>query len=247
MQIQFGFAFTGLGLVILLLILVAYVGMRIRRQDPSLFRRYIALVVIVGVIAPMTFIVVINLPPPKEIELDIALDFKSNSTADKVTLQYHWEASGIQTDAYGIHIAWRDGYGDYQSNGTGALYDLLENRGASDFDMQWAEFEPFANETWTLLLDFYVGTIFDGQVTLQGSNESMNAKDYRIKDNHFSTILLDGMESLGIEGLEVYMDISLKMSVQALRSCFRVNSIDFQVSSDLQATVNDIEFGVISG
>jgi hypothetical protein len=247
MQIQFEFAFTGLGLVILLLILITYVGMRIRRQDPSLFRRYIAFVVIVGVIAPMTFIVAINLPPPKEIELDIALDFRSNSTTDEVTLRYHWEAPGIQTDVYGIHIAWRDGYGDYLSNATGALYDLLENTGAPDFDMQWTEFEPFSNETWTLLLDFYVGTIFDGQVTLQGDNESMNVRDYRITDDHYPATLLGGLESLGIEGLEVYIDISLKMSVQALRSCFQVNSIDFQISSDLQATVNDIQFCVISG
>ncbi|MFX1560105.1 MAG: hypothetical protein ACFFBL_05930 [Promethearchaeota archaeon] len=246
MQTQFGFAFSGLGLVILLLIVITYAGMRIKRQNPSLFRRYIALVVLVGVIVPMTFIVAINLPPPKEIELDIALDFKSNSTADEITLQYHWEAPGIQTDVYGILIDWRNGYGDYLSHGTGALYDLLEDRGARSFYIQWAEFEPFANETWTLLLDFYVGSVFDGQVIWQGDNESMHVKDYRNTDVHYSTRLIEGLESLGIEGLEVYMDISLKVSAQALRSCFQVNSIDIQVSSDLQAAVNDIEFCVIS-
>ncbi|MFX1484507.1 MAG: hypothetical protein ACFFCP_15115 [Promethearchaeota archaeon] len=247
MQVQFEFAFTGLGLVIVLIPIIVYAGMRIRRQNPSLFRRYVALVVIVGVIVPMTFIVAINLPPTKEIELDIALDFRSNSTADETILQYHWDAPGIQTDVYGIHIAWRNGYGDYLSDGTGALYDLLENRGAHDFDMQWTEFEPFTNETWTLLLDFYVGTVLDGQVMLRGDNESMNVKNHKITSSQYSTLLIDGLDSLGIEGLEVYMNISLKMSAQALRSCFQVDSIDIQVSSDLQAAVNDIEFCVISG
>jgi hypothetical protein len=246
MQIQFGFAFTGLGLVILLLILAIYGGARIRRRNPSLLRRYIAIIVIVGIVVPMAFIVVINLPPAREIELDITVDFKSNSTADESTFQYHWDAPGILSDALGIRINWRERYGESRSNGTGALYDLLENRGVSDFDIQWAEFEPFANETWTLLLNFYVGTAFDGQIMLKGDNESMNVENYGFTNDHYSDILLDGLDSLGVKGLEIYMDISLKISAQVLRRCFQVKAIDAQILMDLQLIVNDIEFGVIS-
>ncbi len=247
MQTEFHFAFTGLGLIILLLVLAIYAGVRIRRQNPSLFRKYIALVVIVGVILPTAYVVVINLPQPREIELDITLHFRTNSTADEVTFQYHWDAPGILTDVYGIHIDWGDGYGESRSNETGALYDLLENSAAQDFNIQWTDFEPFVNETWTLLLNFYVGVVFDGQITLRGDNESMNIESYQITDDYYSPPLLDGLESLGIEGLEIFMDISFKISTQALRSCFQANSIDIQISSDLQMIVNDIEFGVISG
>lgn len=246
MQTEFHFAFTGIGLVILLLILVTYAGVRIRRQNPSLFRRYIALVVIVGVILPTTIIVVLNLPPPIEIELDITLDFRSNSTADEVTLQYHWDAPGIQKDVYGIHIDWREQYGESHSNGTGALHDILESRGAHSFYFQWTEFEPFTNESWSLLLDFYNG-IFEGEIILQGDNESVSLESYRITDDYYSPFLLEELDSLGIDGLEIFMDISFKISPQALRSCFQANSIDIQISSDLQMIVNDIEFGVISG
>jgi hypothetical protein len=244
MQTQFAFTFSGL--IILLLIIVIYGGASIRRRNPSLLRRYIALVVILGVIVPTTFIVAINLPPPREIELDINLDFRSNSTADESMFQYHWDALGILSDALGIHINWREQYGESRSNGTGALYDLLENRGVYDFNIQWAEFETFTNETWTLLLNFYVGTAFDGQIILKGDNESMNVESYGFTNDHYSDILLDEMDSLGIEGLEVYMDISFKISAQVLRSCFQVKSIDAQIIMGLQMIVNDIEFGVIS-
>ena len=65
--------------------------------------------------------------------------------------------------------------------------------------------------------------------------------------DYCSTLFLDGLESLGIEGLEVFMDFSFKISAQALRSCFQANSIEAQISTDLQMVVNDIEFGTISG
>ncbi|TFH05473.1 MAG: hypothetical protein E4H14_12665, partial [Candidatus Thorarchaeota archaeon] len=118
-QIEFNFAFSGLGLVILLIMLATYAGVRIRKQNPALFRKYVALVVIMGVIVPTTIVVVLNIPPPTEIELDITLNFRSNSTADEATLQYHWEAPGIQKDVYGIHIDWREEYGEFSSIGAG--------------------------------------------------------------------------------------------------------------------------------
>lgn len=244
MQTQVAFSFTGL--IILLIVLTAYAGVRIRRQNPALFRKYVALVVIVGVIVPTTIVLVLNIPLPTQIELDITLAFKSNSTADEATLQYHWDAPGIQKDVYGIHIDWREQYGESQSYGAGALHDLLESRGAHSFYFQWTEFEPFANESWSLLLDFYSG-IFEGQIILRGDNESVNLESYRITDDYYSSTLLEGLESLGIEGLEIFMDISFKITSQAVRSCFQVNSIDIQISSDLQMIVNEIEFGIISG
>jgi len=246
MQTQVVFAFSGIGLVVLLLVLVIYAGSRIRRQNPALFRKYVALVVIVGVIIPTTIVVVLNIPLPTQIELDITLNFKSNSTADETTLQYHWDAPGIQKDVYGIHIDWRNEYGEFQSYGAGALNDLLEDRGGHSFYFQWTEFEPFANETWSLLLVFYSG-IFEGQIILQGDNESVSLESYRITDDYYSPFFLEELESLGIEGLEIFMDISFKISAQTLRSCFQANSIEIQISSDLQMIVNDIEFGIISG
>ena len=245
-QTQFGFAFTGIGLVILLLVLVIYARSRIRRQNPALFRKYVALVVIVGVVVPTTIVVVLNIPLPTQIELDITLDFKSNSTADESTLQYHWDAPGIQKDVYGIHIDWREEYGESRSYGAGVFHDLLESRGVHSFYFQWTEFEPFANESWSLLLDFYMG-IFEGQIILRGDNESVNLESYRITDDYYSPALLEELESLGIQGLEIFMDISFKISAQTLRSCFQENSMELQISSDLQMVVNAIEFGIISG
>ncbi|MFW9808510.1 MAG: hypothetical protein ACFFE6_03925 [Candidatus Thorarchaeota archaeon] len=244
MQTQFGFAFSGMGLVILLLVLVIYAGSKIRRQNPALFRKYVALVGIVGVIVPTIIVVVLNIPLPTQIELDITLDFKSNSTVDETTLQYHWEALGIQKDVYGIHIDWREQYGESVSYGAGAFHDLLESRVANSFYFQWTEFEPFANESWSLLFDFYMG-IFEGQIILRGDNESVNLESCRITDDYFSSALLEGLESLGIQGVEIFMDMSFKISAQTLRSCFQENSIEIQISSDLQMVVNDIEFGII--
>jgi hypothetical protein len=246
MQTEVQFAFSGIGLVILLLVVVIYAGSRIRRQNPALFRKYVALVVIVGVIVPTTIVVVLNIPLPTQIELDLTLDFKSNSTADETTLQYHWDAPGIQKDVYGIHIDWRSDYGESVSYGEGALNDLLEDRGGHSFYFQWTEFEPFTNESWSLLLDFYSG-IFEGQIILRGDNESVSLGSYRITDDYYSPFFLEELNSLGIEGLEIFMDISFKISTQALRSCFQANSIDLHISSDLQMIVNDIEFGVIPG
>ena len=230
----------------LLIVLATYAGVRIRKQNPSLFRKYIALVLILGVIVPTTIVVVLNIPPPTEIELDITLDFKSNSTTDESTLQYHWDAPGIQKDVNGIHIDWREEYGELRSYGAGALDNILESHGGHSFYFQWTEFEPFANGSWSLLLDFYSG-IFEGQIILQGDNESVSLESYRITDDYYSPFLLEELESLGIEGLEIFMDISFKMSLQAVISCFQANSIDIQISSDLQMIVNDIEFGIISG
>ncbi|MFW9769516.1 MAG: hypothetical protein ACFFEM_11910, partial [Candidatus Thorarchaeota archaeon] len=100
--------------------------------------------------------------------------------------------------------------------------------------------------SWSLLLDFYSG-IFEGQIVLLGDNESVTLERYRITDDYYSPNLLEGLESLGIQGLEIFMDISFKISAQILRSCFQENSIEIQISSDLQMVVNDIEFGIISG
>jgi len=252
MQIQQTVVLSGLGLVILLLIVVTYAGARTRKQNPSLFRRYLALVVIVGVILSTTIVVVINLPPPREIELeielDITLDFKSNSTADECTIHYHWDAPGIRSKVVnGIQIDWRQITGESRSDGTGALYDLLENNYVMGIDIYWAEFELFTNETWTLQLKFFVGAVFDGQIILQGDSEVLQIESYQMTRDYYPTRSIDGMESLGIEGLEVFMDFSFNISAQVLQSCFQVNSIETQISTDFQLVVNDIEFGTISG
>lgn len=240
-----GFTFTGLMLLLPVLVLVIYAIGKVRRADPSRQRKYAASVLIVILIVSISAIVVINIPRSIEVELDITLDFRSNSTDHESTYHYHWDALGIQTDAYGIHIDWNKQYGAAYSSGTGALNILLEDRSVEDFNIQWTELEPYANETWTLLLNFYVGLIFEGQLVLQGNNQSIQVADYGITDTHFSSMLLEGLDSLGIEGLEIYMDISFKIAASVLRSCFQEISIEPQIADDIEMVVNDIEFGII--
>ena len=191
---------------------------------------------------------VLNLPPARRIELDITLNFRSNSTDDESTYQYHWDASGFQTSDYGMLINWHnEGYGEAHSYGTGMLNELLLDRDVEIFDMQWTEIEPFTNSTWTLLMNFFVGMIFYGQLVLLGNNQSVQVDNFGITGTQFfSSTLLEGLDSLGIEGLEVYMDISFKIAASVLRSCFREISVDFQIVDDIEMVANDIAFGVIS-
>ena len=112
--------------------------------------------------------------------------------------------------------------------------------------MQWTEIEAFANSTWTLLMDFFVGAVFNGQLVLRGNNQSAQVDNFGITGTDFSSILLEGLDALGIEELEVYMDISFKIKASVLRSCFREISTDFQIVDDIELAANNIAFGVIS-
>ncbi|MFW9843598.1 MAG: hypothetical protein ACFFEV_03400 [Candidatus Thorarchaeota archaeon] len=246
LQSDIGFSFTGFILVIPILALIIYAIGKVRRADPSKRRRYAALGVIIVLIISVSTIIVLNLPPVRRIELDITLDFKSNSTDHEAMYQYHWDASGIRTDVFGRHINWIEQYGDVHSYGSGVLDELLRDRGVEGFDIQWTELELFANETWTLLMNFYVGMIFDGQLVLQGDNQSIHVDDYGTTDGQFSSNLLEGLDSLGIEGLEIYMDITLKIEASILRTCFREISIELQISDDIEMIVDDMAFGIIS-
>jgi hypothetical protein len=241
-----GFTFTGFILVLPFLVLIIYTVGKIRRADPSNLRKYAALGLIVVLIISISIIVVLNLPPSRRIELDITLNFKSNSTDHESVYQYHWDAPGIRTDVYGIHIDWNEQYGDAHSYESGVLDDLLRDRGVESFAIQWTELEPFANETWTLLMNFYVGMIFDGQLVLRGDNQSIHVDDFGTTDGQFSPDLLEGLDSLGIEGLDIYMDISFKIAASVLRTCFRETSIDLQIVDDIEMFVSDITFGIIS-
>ncbi len=92
---------------------------------PSKQRKYVALVLIVALIGSIAAVTVLNRPPPTEIELDITLEFRSNSTSHAAVYQYHWDAPGLDTDVYPFHIDWNRQYGTMHSNATGELDDLL--------------------------------------------------------------------------------------------------------------------------
>lgn len=241
-----GFTFTGFFLLLPILVLIIYLIRKARRADSPRMRKYVATILIFALIVSISMIIVINSPPSTKVELDISLGFKSNSTDHESRYQYHWEAPGIQTDVYGIHIGWNEQYGEAYSYDTGALTDLLQDRSVEDFNIQWTELKPYANDTWTLLLNFHVGLVFEGQFVMQGINQSIQVDDYGITDTHFSSSFLEGLDSLGIEGLQVYMNISFKIAASVLRSCFQEISIDAQIADDIEIVVNDIEFGIIS-
>jgi len=246
MPTDVGFMFTGFILFLPILVLIIYVIRKVRIADPSKQRKYAAVTLIVTLIVSISAVVVIKIPPATKVELDITLNFRSNSTDDKSTYQYHWNAPGIQIDGDEIHIDWNEQYGETQSYETGALTNLLQDRGVEDFYIQWNELEPFTNETWSLLLNFYVGLVFEGHLVMRGGNQSIQVDDYGITETQFSTSLLEGLASLGIEGLEVYMDISFKIAASVLRGCFREISIELQIVDDLEMGISDIEFGIIS-
>jgi hypothetical protein len=215
-------------------------------MDPSKQRRPIALVLIVALIGSIAAITVINLPPSTEIELGMTLEFRSNSTAHGAVYQYHWEAPGIRSDAYGIHIDWNSQYGDTHTNATGALDDLLRKDSfVEDFFIQWTEFEPLPNGTWTLLLDFYAGWVVVGDLLLKGNNQSIHVQNLEMTDDS-TAALREGLSSLGIEALEVYTDISFSISADVLQSAFQERSITPQISDDLEMTASDIRSCTIS-
>ena len=242
-----GFSFTGLVLLLPFLVLIIYAIVKIRNADPSKRRKYVAIAISVVLIVSVSTIVILNLPPVRRIELDITLNFRSNSTNADSTHQYHWDAPGIQIGDYGILINWNnEGYAEAHSYGTGVLNELLLDRAVETFNMQWTEIEAFANSTWTLLMDFFVGAVFNGQLVLRGNNQSAQVDNFGITGTDFSSILLEGLDALGIEELEVYMDISFKIKASVLRSCFREISTDFQIVDDIELAANNIAFGVIS-
>ncbi len=108
------------------------------------------------------------------------------------------------------------------------------------FNIEWTELEPYSNGTWTLLLNFYVGLIDEGELLLKGDNQSIHIENLEMTDDS-DPALRDGLASLGIEVLEVYTDISFSISADILRSAFQEQSIIPQVSDDLEMTVNDIK------
>lgn len=241
-----GFMFTGFILFLPLLVLIIYVIGKIRRADPSKQRKYVALTLIIIVIVSVSTIIVVNLPPSRQVELDIALNLRSNSTEHESTYQYHWDAHGTRTDVFGIHIDWNKQYGEAHNYGTGVLTELLLDRGIEDFCIQWTELEPFANDTWTLRIDFFLGMIFDGELSLRGDNQSAHVDDFRTTDTQFSSDLLEGLDALGIEGLEIWMNITLRIAAGVLRNCFWEISNDFEIMNDIEMLATDIVFGMIS-
>lgn len=239
------FAFSGFILILPIIALIIFAIVKARKAESTKLRKYGAIILIVALIVSISTIIMINIPPSRKVELSITLDFKSNSTSHESLYQYHWVASRIQTNANWTLIDWNNQYGEAHSYDTGALNDLLQDRNVEDFNIQWAELKPYANETWTLQLNFYVGIVFIGQLILQGNSQTIHVHDYGITDTHFSSSLLDGLDSLGIEGLEIYMNISFKISASVLRSCFQEISIKPQITDDIEMVVNDIVFGII--
>jgi hypothetical protein len=244
---EFNFGFSGISLIIVLLALIIYAGSRIRNQNPALFRKYVAVVIILGVVIPISTIGILNLPKPNEVELIITLDFKSNSTTDEAAVQYGWDAQGVRDDDYGILIDWRTQYGDAHSYGTGGLHDLLVDERVEDFNIQWSEICPFEDGTWNLTLSFYVGSVFDGWMNISGTEDNIEIASYQITNPFFSHDIVDGLSSLDIQGLEVHMQLSFKISAAVLSSCFQMEAIDMLISSDLQLDSGDFMVGVISG
>lgn len=244
---EFNFAFSWISLIIVLLVLIIYAGSRIRNQNPALYRKYIAVVIILCVVVPISIIGILNLPKQNEVELVITLDFKSNSTTDETAVQYRWDAQGVRDDDYGILIDWRTQYGDAHSYGTGGLHDLLVDERVEDFNIQWSEISPFEDGIWNLTLSFYVGSVFDGLMNISGNAENMEITSYQITNPYFSQDIVDGLSSLEIQGLEVYMQLSFKISAAVLNSCFQMEEIDILISSELQIESSDFMIGVISG
>ncbi|TFF68650.1 hypothetical protein EU520_00065 [Candidatus Thorarchaeota archaeon] len=209
-------------------------------MDPSQ-RKHVALALILALIGTIATVTVLNLPPPREIELDVTLEFRSNSTSHAAVYQYHWDAPGLETDVYPFHIDWNRQYGTMHSNATGELDEVLRESGyVQGFNIEWTELEPYPNGTWTLLLNFYVGLIDEGELLLKGDNQSIHIENLDMTDDS-DPALRDGLTSLGIDALEVYTDISFSISANILRSAFQELGITPQISDALEMTVTDIE------
>jgi hypothetical protein len=238
-----------LGLALLLLpiiipILLAILGaQRIRERRPTLLRKYIAVVVILGVVLPPTFVIVITLSPPRNVELDIAVTYKSNSTSHEYSVLYHWDASSAFRDSYGIHLNWRNIYAECTSNDTGTFAETMETYTHYTY-IEWTEITAYSNATWTLRINF----VYPVHWTLLfgGDNITVEGVQPIITDGRpISGGFPEALEAYGIEGLTVYAGVSLGISAGTLQSFYTLNSTAVNVPSPVEFHSNNVYMGII--
>ncbi len=239
---QIIFAPTISTFVIILIVLVVVGARRIKDKRPELFRKYIAAALILGLAVPLTFVIVITLPPPRNVELDVSLAYKSNSTSHEYSVLYHWDASSAYRDAYGTHLNWRETYPETASNDSGAFADMM--RTYTSLYIQWTEIVVYSNATWTLRVDFPFPV--DWTLFFRGDNTTVKGVQPLITHAWpVSDTFRDALESYGIEGLMIYANISLKISADVLQSFYTLNSANISTASPIQFIVRNIYVGTI--
>lgn len=242
-EVQFQFGLTVWPFIILLVALVAVGAQRIKERRPELLKKYIAAVVVLGLVVPLTFVIVITLPPPRNVELDVGLTYKSNSTSHEYSVLYHWDASSAYRDAYGTHLKWRQTIAETASNNTGAFAEMMKQY-TSDIYIQWTEIMVYSNATWTLRVDFPIPV--DWTLYFRGDNTTAKGVQPLVTDAW--PIFQDfqgALESYGIEGLMIYANISLKISADVLRSFYTLNSANVSTASPIDFIVRNIYVGTI--
>lgn len=241
-QIQLGFAAILVVIIVPVLLVVAG-AQRIREKRPTLLKKYIAAVVIIGIIVPPTFVILITSPPPRNVELDISLTYKSNSTSHEYSALYHWDASGAFRDANGTHLNWRETYAETASNDTGAFAEMMERYTDSTY-IEWTEIKAYNNATWTLRINFvnpvHWTLSFTGDSTTVGGVQP-TITDGRPVLGSFP----EALASYGVEGLMVYANVSLRISTDVLQSFYELNSVTINTPSPIEFLAENVYLGTM--
>ncbi|MFW9921147.1 MAG: hypothetical protein ACFFED_16210 [Candidatus Thorarchaeota archaeon] len=234
MQLQMFYTFTALPVVLLIVaVVVYYLAKKIQVSRPDLLKRFVAAVIIIGIVVPLVFVIVITLPPPIEAELDLTITYQSNSTSHEYTSSYQWIASGIYTDAYGTHLDWIETHVGASTEDTGAFAEMMYER-TSGMYIQWTEIDVFSNDTWSIRIDFAFPV--NWALEFRGDNTTILVVIPKITDGRIVSPFEDALESYGIGGLDVYADISLTLSPLVIRSMYANTGVNLQ---------EDLEFNQI--
>ncbi len=226
MQVQMPFTFAAVPVILLIVVVVLYyLAKKIQVSRPDLLKKFITLVIIVGLAVPLIFVVAITLPPPIEAELDLTISYRSNSTSHEYTSSYQWAASGIYTDAYGTHLDLIETHVGASTEDTDAFAEMMYER-TSGMYIEWTEIDVFSNDTWSIRIDFVFPV--NWALEFRGDNTTISGVIPIITDGRITSTFENALESYGIEGLDIYADISLKISPILIRSMYANTGIALQ-------------------
>jgi hypothetical protein len=184
------------------------------------------------------------MPTPRVLSLDVCFRYDSNSTSNTFFSHHSWDASDTYPDVYGHHANWIDFYSEASTNSSGSFADFMYERTRSTY-IQWSEIEVFSNGTWTILLDMILPSIADVSILFKGDNTSITGVLSLITDGRTTSIFQDGLDSFGIEGLDISADISIQIGHKEVAKWFNDRGLDLSVPIDLTGSFQGIMFGTI--
>ena len=173
------------------------------------------------------------------------MNYESNSTNDEFSSLHSWSAKGFQTDVYGTHFQFDSYYSKSITNATGSFAEFM-NEHTHDMYIQWDEFHGRSNGSWTLQIDFVLGSFYvETRMIISGANHTVKELDTFITDGRLQDSEQKELNNSGIFGLDITADISLTILKECLQAFLVKFNKDSVVRYDLQFTNRNVYFGTI--